>query len=157
MTTRLTPERIAEIRSYTTDNNGNRWWAEFGMGDALVFVEELLDGVEALAAEAQTDRVMRKFWREQFAWFWRFFKLDESKGEPWLCNETRTQLLNMQDRAALADRYRDALEIDPTASHLARLTADLARAVELLRGDHDCDEDTCGVCRFLASQQEKAR
>ena len=56
MTPRLTPERIVGIRRYTTDNSGNRWWSEFGLGDALVFVEELLDGIDALAAEADRYR-----------------------------------------------------------------------------------------------------
>ncbi len=98
--------------------NGPDWWWE---DHAKTTIADIIEA-EAMrfAAEAQTDRVMRKFWHEQFAWFWRFFRLDESKGEPWLCNETRTQLLNMQDRAALADRYREALDRLVTAIEWCR-------------------------------------
>jgi cell division septum initiation protein DivIVA len=116
---KLTPERIAEIRSYTTDNNRYRWWSEFGMGDALVFVEELLDGIEAIAAEAdrlldERDELMREVGEK------RDRHVDQARAAEAKAEEQRLssdagweRVHKLEDELkplrALADRYREAL------------------------------------------------
>lgn len=95
---RLTKERLEEIRSYLTDNNGNRWWAELGHGDGYNFCEDLLAEVEALAADLDRER-----WQHAAC-------LSYADGFPGRAIDESPAMVAVRELRARADRYREALE-----------------------------------------------